>query len=609
MSYDLFMKKSKKQLCTFPNWSIPRFSLVWAYVCIVAWIRRIWKEQLFDVVDLINKGNVTKKVELARLNLRAAKKARRISAFQSAGNYCANGIKLLPSDLWTDEHRELTLDLYTAGAEMEWAIGHADKVEEYVAAVLGREECTPIEVVPVKMILAKLRAATQMRFNDAIDLSLDVLKEMGYKLIWSQRLVGIQAIKLAMQTIKNFKKLPREHFDSLRVMNDPKQRAIATLVSRVQYSAFHAKRILLNILCTCRLVELTLAHGISEFSGPSIASLAMLVLLLQNDYETVSEFGEIALSLQEKYGGSRYAETTYILYGHVLSWVKPLHTCLAPTMNGYTQGLRSGDNEWSLYNLLSHFVCLPYAMGSPLAPILRDCPKVLLQIEEAKLKDHLLVVRILFQMVMNLQLPPGEKFEKLNGNHYSPEDEEGNESAGHMGHLHFAEGELMVFHGNYDELANRAIAKGDHYSQLMMGFFLIPMETFHRGIALYAMARRTKRRKYKAHANKIRKQVTKWSNDGNPNVKHYVMILNAEQAVLDKHYEKADELYKGAIVYTARSGHLHHAALCNERYADYRLLRSDVDDAKYYMSEAVRYYREWGAVGKAEKLRKEMEEL
>lgn len=40
------------------------------------------------------------------------------------------------------------------------------------------------------------------------------------------------------------------------------------------------------------------------------------------------------------------------------------------------------------------------------------------------------------------------------------------------------------------------------------------------------------------------------------------MILNAEQAVLDNHYNKADELYKEAIVYTGRTGHLHHAALC-----------------------------------------------
>lgn len=252
--------------------------------------------------------------------------------------------------------------------------------------------------------------------------------------------------------------------------------------------------------------------------------------------------------------------------------------------------------------LLQDFVFLNYAMGSPLPAIIKDCPKVLLQVEEVKLQDHSLVLRVLFQMMENMKLPPGSKPEKLNGEHYSQQEEIGKDSAAHMGTLHLAQGELMIFHGHYKELADRAIKKGKYYSQLNTGFFLIPHETFHRGIALYAMARRTKSRKYKSRANKIRKQVATWTAAGNPNVKHFDIILNAEQAVLDKRYDNAEALYKEAIVYTARTGHLHHAALCNERYADYKLLRNDTDDAIYHLSEAIRYYNEWGALGKAAKL-------
>ena len=91
---------------------------------------------------------------------------------------------------------------------------------------------------------------------------------------------------------------------------------------------------------------------------------------------------------------------------------------------------------------------------------------------------------------------------------------------------------------------------------------------------------------------------------------HYDLMLQAEQAALDGKYAKADELYKEAIIHAARTGCLHHAALCNERYADYRRYEhNDLDDAKYLMTEAVRYYAEWGAVGKAEELRKEISVL
>lgn len=119
------------------------------------------------------------------------------------------------------------------------------------------------------------------------------------------------------------------------------------------------------------------------------------------------------------------------------------------------------------------------------------------------------------------------------------------------------------------------------------------------------MARRTRNRKYKRRAKVLRKMVSKFAKSGNPNVQHCDLMLRAEQAALDRKYAKADELYKEAIIHAARTGSIHHAALFNERYADYRLQEhDDVDDAKYLMAEAARYYAEWGAIGKAEELEK-----
>jgi cytidine deaminase len=124
---------------------------------------------------------------------------------------------------------------------------------------------------------------------------------------------------------------------------------------------------------------------------------------------------------------------------------------------------------------------------------------------------------------------------------------------------------------------------------------------------LYAMARRTKKRKYKVQANKITKTIEKWVKSGNPNVKHYHLLLSAEQAALSKNYTRAEENYKKAIVLAARTGHMHHAALCNERYADFLLQElSDEEEAKYRMEEAIRFYEAWGAVGKVEMLKKHL---
>eukprot|EP00526_Cylindrotheca_closterium_P023122 CAMPEP_0113634898 /NCGR_PEP_ID=MMETSP0017_2-20120614/18179_1 /TAXON_ID=2856 /ORGANISM="Cylindrotheca closterium" /LENGTH=165 /DNA_ID=CAMNT_0000545631 /DNA_START=33 /DNA_END=527 /DNA_ORIENTATION=- /assembly_acc=CAM_ASM_000147 len=88
------------------------------------------EEELFDVVDLVNKGNDNKKEEFTVLNLRAAKKAKQMSAFHSASRYAAKGIDLLPANKW-DTVRQLALELYTIAAEVEYALGNISTSEEY----------------------------------------------------------------------------------------------------------------------------------------------------------------------------------------------------------------------------------------------------------------------------------------------------------------------------------------------------------------------------------------------------------------------------------------------------------------------------------------------
>ena len=90
---------------------------------------------------------------------------------------------------------------------------------------------------------------------------------------------------------------------------------------------------------------------------------------------------------------------------------------------------------------------------------------------------------------------------------------------------------------------------------------------------------------------------------GNLNVSHYVCLLNAEQAALDKKFDKAEDLYREAIRVAARGGYLHDAAIANERYADFlQNVTSSTSEVKRWVEEAIRFYREWGATHKVELL-------
>ena len=73
---------------------------------------------------------------------------------------------------------------------------------------------------------------------------------------------------------------------------------------------------------------------------------------------------------------------------------------------------------------------------------------------------------------------------------------------------------------------------------------------------------------------------------------------------MEKKLSKSEALYKDAIVMAARAGHLGHAALSSERYANFLLKEvGDEDGAGHQMKETIRFYCDWGADAKVRILR------
>ena len=90
---------------------------------------------------------------------------------------------------------------------------------------------------------------------------------------------------------------------------------------------------------------------------------------------------------------------------------------------------------------------------------------------------------------------------------------------------------------------------------------------------------------------------------GNPNVRHYDVLLDAEYAALKKDFQLAQRFYHSAMVTASLDGFVHDAALATERYGDFLL--QDLGDTKRaatQFQEAARLYSDWGATGVAEQL-------
>ena len=174
---------------------------------------------------------------------------------------------------------------------------------------------------------------------------------------------------------------------------------------------------------------------------------------------------------------------------------------------------------------------------------------------------------------------------------------------------------LCVFFGDHEQGAALALKRGNRGVQDAHGLSVTMLDPFVRGMSLYAMARKTSRRKYRAEANKARFTLDKWVQRGNPNVVHQLKLLNAEKAALErgsgKTIKDVSALYHEAVALAARGGFLQDAGLASERHADYLLHcqppsstsenhRIQEESAIHYMKEAVKYYSDFGAHRKVE---------
>jgi len=278
-----------------------------------------------------------------------------------------------------------------------------------------------------------------------------------------------------------------------------------------------------------------------------------------------------------------------------------MSSIVASCKRGYKLGIRSGNSDCAMWCLNAAETSMPYQVGKKLSTIAESSSKNVPQMEGLRQQSQMWVTRISWQLVLNLMGDAGDHL-VLEGKALTTEDYEKHFDDSLKVMKQWAELELFLFYGEYKLAAKVALDRGDadHFFSGHMTFF----ENFHRCLALYGMARQTKHRKYCRPANMLRKRIHQWAEAGNPNIKHYDCLLQAEQAALDGKYDVSEKEHKEAIKLAARTGHLHHAGLFNERYAD--LLKNHVgneEEAAYRLKEAIRWYEEWGAELKVKMLK------
>ena len=215
-------------------------------------------EVVFAIADQINHDmySLTQRpamcVDIAELNLTAAKKAIDRSDHATARSYLNVAISLLPQDHWTIQY-ELSLCLYSLLAKTAYACGCPDKANIALQTVLAEGRCTE-DKLDAYHLLATLKCSTG-NAEDAYNTTRGVLLQLGETI--PDELDSKETAMMMKRTNQMLRNMSNDDISGMKRIDKNHGTPYATLklYSILVFSSFYAKPRMMPFL-TSRLVQL-----------------------------------------------------------------------------------------------------------------------------------------------------------------------------------------------------------------------------------------------------------------------------------------------------------------------------------------------------------------
>ena len=256
------------------------------------------------------------------------------------------------------------------------------------------------------------------------------------------------------------------------------------------------------------------------------------------------------------------------------------------------------DTETAV-NAIGYWMVLKFISGADLVTVETDLATYTQQMRSLGKEKYASYYSIKRQAILNLMGKDNTECPtRLQGNVFTVEAEALlRDDVFHEVSIDSWEGLLLFYFGHHNAHADSTIKNGHAYLEKV--HFCSPeiwWDTLLRGISCFEAARHTPKRKYATMGQRLRSKVKKWIARGNPNLSHYEAILDAEWYASHGKKTEAIRCYQNAILYSARGGHQPEAAIASERLGAFYLSIGDQEHASYRLSEAIKYFRSWGAL-------------
>jgi PAS domain S-box-containing protein len=567
----------------------------------------ISSNKLFEVVDHLNLGrdlvaDQQKRDEIAKLNLIAGQKSKKMLAHSAAQQYLTTGIELLAADSWQFQY-SLTLALHEEVTEAAYLCGNIQQMEQWAIVVL-KNASTVLD--KVKVYETELQACmVQGRQIEAIKIGLEVLKSLDIALPETPTEMDVQ--RQLNKTVEYFKATNLENLLKLPSMSEPDKLAAMQILSNLVGAAYQSAPLLLPLI-VLKQIDLSLQYGNTSFSTYAYAAYAGLMLngIIQ-DFEGAYQFAKLLMSLIERPDNKKLkAKTINVVAGHLMHCKEPLRQTLPLLREGYEVGLEIGDVEFSMYSAVLDCIS-SYFAGLELAKItstIRSYSEVLARFKQENLLTHL---RRMQQVTINLMEQVGTS-DQLLGDHYNekyflPIHLEAND----ISHLCYVYLDKLILSYLFEDFlqALENASQTELYLDGVLGTFATPVFYFYKSLVQIQLCQSVsslEREYLLLKVNSNQEKMQRWTRSAPTNFQHKYELVEAEKARVLGQWFEAEELYEQAMQGARDNEYLQEEALAYELAAKHYLVRGRQKIAQTYMKEAHYCYERWGATAKVKDL-------
>ncbi|MBB5018690.1 diguanylate cyclase (GGDEF)-like protein/PAS domain S-box-containing protein [Chitinivorax tropicus] len=561
-----------------------------------------WGERLFEVVDHLNRGLALvdaegERIEVAQLNLEAARKAKFASAYSAALSYLQQGMTAFPGD-WAEQY-DLTLALHRERAEAEYLNGCYEASEQLIdtiwqkAALLDRSEAYAQLVTQLTM-LGKNEEAVESASKALALLGMGFPVPENLNAALEAEIADVEA-GLQACTVASLIDLP--------AMTDPRIMAVMKVMMTVHTTIYFTNRYALYSWVLARMTKLSMQYGNVPESSKGYASFGNTLAANRGRYQMGYEFGMLGLRLAEKYNShSLKCKACLIISMFLNHWMRPVSEADVFNDEGQRAGMESGEFQFIGYILANCRTLNGFLRGENLNKLLSDTTRHLSFAKRVKHNlstDNILGCRLVAANlagetagILSFDVADTTEADFLLASHE-------HRSFAALCFYRLAKAFALYLYG-FPELALGCLDEARGMQGYVKGNLTEAAINFVHSLvllALYPDVDVEGASLAQIEANQA--QLLIWAEHCPANFLHQYQLVSAELARIQGETEHAMQLYDAAIQTAGNSGHLQHEAMANELAAKFWLQQGKLDFGRIYMRKARFGYVAWGAKNKA----------